>query len=183
MRAVTGGYGSSRVVPFYAVAPLDALTERAGPGVTIRAADGSDMQSAVEVARTSDVALVFASDIEAEGQDRSGLTISGKLLFAVAAANPRTVVVLNVGGPVGFSVDGSIITSWVDAVPAIVQAWYPGEEDGHAIASVLFGDVNPSAKLPVTFPRSLDDAPANTLAQYPGVNDVADYSEGILVGY
>jgi beta-glucosidase len=93
---------------------------------------------------------------------------------------------------------------WADRVPAILEAWYPGEEDGHAVAALLFGDWNPSGKLPITFPKSLDDLPAKSLAQYPGIGPAepyknaefdmsakappgpggtASYSEGIFVGY
>jgi len=77
----------------------------------------------------------------------------------------------------------AVLMPWVDDVPAILEAWYPGEEDGNAVAAVLFGDVNPSGKLPLTFPKQLADLPANTLEQYPGTNGVVDYSEGIFVGY
>jgi len=72
---------------------------------------------------------------------------------------------------------------WVDKVPAILQAWYPGEEDGNAVADVLFGAFNPSAKLPITFPKKESDQPANTPAQYPGTGGTAHYTEGIFVGY
>jgi beta-glucosidase len=94
---------------------------------------------------------------------------------AVAAANPNTVVVLKSGS--------AVLMPWVDAAPAILEAWYPGEEDGNAVAAVLFGDFNPSGKLPITFPRNLEDLPANTPEQYPGVNGAAHYSEGVFVGY
>jgi beta-glucosidase len=94
---------------------------------------------------------------------------------AVAAANPRTVVVLNTGGPVTMP--------WLDDVAGVLEAWYPGEEAGNAAASVLFGDVNPSGKLPITFPKRLADTPASTPEQYPGVGGVAVYSEGLNVGY
>ncbi len=76
-----------------------------------------------------------------------------------------------------------MLMPWVAGVPAILEAWYPGEEDGNAVAAVLFGDVNPSGKLPLTFPVNVSDLPANTPAQYPGVNSVATYSEGVFVGY
>jgi beta-glucosidase len=93
----------------------------------------------------------------------------------VAAANPNTVVVLNTGDPV--------LMPWLSQVKGVVEAWYPGEEDGNAISAVLFGQVNPSGKLPVTFPSSEGDVPANTPQQWPGVNGVATYSEGLSVGY
>jgi beta-glucosidase len=72
---------------------------------------------------------------------------------------------------------------WIDQVPALLQAWYPGMEGGNAIAAILFGDVNPSGKLPFTFPRRLADSPAHALKAYPGENGVVRYSEGLLVGY
>jgi beta-glucosidase len=94
---------------------------------------------------------------------------------AVTAANPRTVVVVKSGGPV--------LMPWKDRVPAILEAWYPGQEDGNAVAALLFGDVNPSGKLPVTFPAADGDVPAHTPQQYPGVNGTGTYSEGLQVGY
>jgi Glycosyl hydrolase family 3 C-terminal domain/Fibronectin type III-like domain/Malectin domain len=93
----------------------------------------------------------------------------------VLQANPHTIVVLNTGAPV--------LMPWLNQAQAIVEAWYPGQEDGNAIAAVLFGDVNPSGKLPMTFPASANDVPANTPAQYPGINSQAQYSEGVFVGY
>jgi beta-glucosidase len=121
---------------------------------------------------------VLVEDSETEGSDRPNLSLSGNqnaLVSAVAAANPRTIVVSKTGGP--------ILMPWVNQVPAILQAWYPGEEDGNAVADVLFGKFNPSGKLPITFPRNETDVPANTTAQYPGTNGTAHYSEGIFVGY
>jgi len=72
---------------------------------------------------------------------------------------------------------------WLKDVPAVIQAWYPGMEGGHALAGILFGDVNPSGKLPCTFPRQLSDSPAHALNAYPGQNGVETYTEGLLVGY
>ena len=136
------------------------------------------LDEAVALARTSDVAVVFASDFETEGEDLRDIDLPGAqnaLIAAVAAANPRTIVVLNTGS--------AVTMPWVDAVPAVLEAWYPGQEDGHAIAAVLFGDANPSAKLPVSFPRRLADVPASTPAQWPGVGGQVRYSEGLQVGY
>jgi beta-glucosidase len=99
-----------------------------------------------------------------------------ELIRRVVEANPRTIVVLISGGAVEMS-------EWIDHVPAVVQAWYPGLEGGHAIASVLFGDVNPSGKLPCTFPKQLQDSPAHALGAYPGKDGVERYEEGLLVGY
>jgi beta-glucosidase len=97
------------------------------------------------------------------------------LIRAVSAANPKTVVVLQSPGPVTMP--------WLRRVGAVIEAWQPGEEGGHAIADVLLGKVNPSGKLPVTYPRSLADVPARTRAQFPGIDGRAVYSEGVLVGY
>jgi beta-glucosidase len=137
-----------------------------------------DLAEAVAAARRSDVAVVFAANKDTEATDRTTLRLPGyqdQLIEAVAAVNPRTVVVLNTGGPV--------LMPWLDKVAGVMEAWYPGEEHGTAAASVLFGDVDPSGRLPITFPRSLADTPTNTPEQYPGVNDVATYSEGLDVGY
>lgn len=177
VRAMTGGGGSSHVSPLYAVDPVPSIRNRVGPEVTVNFTDGSNIPAAVSLAQSSDVAIVMVGDNETEGQDHP-LSLSGNqddLVQSITAANPNTVVVLKSGS--------AILMPWVDSVPAILEAWYPGEEDGNAVAAVLFGDFNPSGKLPITFPRSLDDLPANTPEQYPGVNDVAHYSEGVFVGY
>jgi beta-glucosidase len=134
---------------------------------------------AAAVAAASDVALVFvglSDEWESEGFDRPDMELVGDqaaLIEKVAAANASTVVVLNTGSP--------ITMNWLDRVAAVVQAWYPGQECGHAIADVLFGDVNPSGRLPQTFPRRLEDNPA--YINYPGENGRVLYGEGIFVGY
>jgi beta-glucosidase len=173
-----GGGGSGHVDPLYTVTPLQGIAARAGANVSVSVDDGSDIARAVAAAKEADVAVVKVGDSETEGSDRPNLSLPGNqdaLVAAVAAANPHTVVVLNTGAPV--------LMPWLDAVPAVVEAWYPGEEDGNALAAVLFGDVNPSGKLPVTFPRTEDQVPASTPAQYPGINGVATYSEKLEVGY
>ena len=93
----------------------------------------------------------------------------------MSRANPDTVVVLNTGS--------AVTMPWLDSVKAVVEAWYPGQEDGNSIADILFGKVDPSGKLPVTFPVGLADVPASTPAQWPGVGGTVQYSEGLLVGY
>ncbi|HWC79295.1 MAG TPA: glycoside hydrolase family 3 C-terminal domain-containing protein [Pseudonocardiaceae bacterium] len=175
--ARTGGGGSSHVDPLYTVPPVQGIQDRA-PGATVSYADGSDVSAAATLAKSSDVAVVMVGDDETEGTDRPGLSLSGnqdQLVEAVAAANPHTIVVIKSGGPV--------LMPWIGQVSSVVEAWYPGEEDGNVVASVLFGDVNPSGKLPITFPRAQTDLPTQTAQQYPGVNGVADYSEGLDVGY
>ena len=136
------------------------------------------LQQAVRAARRSTVAVVFASNFETEGSDLPGITlpaVENQLISAVAAANPDTIVVLNSGS--------AVTMPWLAAVKGVVEAWYPGQDDGDEIAAVLFGDVNPSGKLPVTFPRSLAQVPARTKRQWPGVGGKVHYSEGVLVGY
>jgi beta-glucosidase len=113
---------------------------------------------------------------ESEGFNRPDLDLMGEqnaLIEAVAAANPRTVVVLNTGSPVTMP--------WLDKVAAVVQAWFPGQECGNAIADVLFGAVNPSGRLPQTFPKRIEDTPA--YISYPGCNGEIQYNEGIFLGY
>lgn len=176
-KAMTGGGGSSHVVPLYTVAPVDGIQQRAGGQVKVQFDDGTNIAQAAALAKDADVAIVMVGDNATEGKDHK-LTLLGSqddLVQAVAAANPHTVVVLKTGSPV--------LMPWVDNVPAILQAWYPGEEDGNAVAAVLFGDVNPSGKLPLTFPKQLSDLPANTPEQYPGVKDQVFYTEGVFVGY
>ncbi len=134
---------------------------------------------AVALAKKSDVAVVIASlngEWESEGFDRIDMKLPGQqdeLIRQVLAANPNTIVVLNVGSPVEMP--------WVNEVPAILQLWYDGQEQGNALADILFGDVNPSGKLPTTFPVRLQDNPA--YINYPGENGKVHYGEGIFVGY
>lgn len=136
------------------------------------------LTDAVDAAKQSDLALVIvgtSGNIESEGFDRTSLDLplgQNALIEAVLNANPRTVVVLTTGAPV--------LMPWVDAVPAIVQAWFGGEQAGPALADILFGDVNPAGKLPVTFLKAWKDSPA--FATYPG-DGKTFYSEGIFVGY
>lgn len=176
-RAMTGGGGSSHVVPLYTVDPIAGIEKRVGSNVKVTFANGRDIEPAVALAKSADVAIVMVGDRETEGRDHP-LTLRGnqdELVEAVAAANPHMVVVLKSGSV--------MLMPWLDKVPALLEAWYPGEEDGNAVAAVLFGDVNPSGKLPITFPRKLTDLPANTPEQYPGVDGAVHYSEGIFVGY
>lgn len=133
---------------------------------------------AADVARAADVAVVVVSVPASEGWDRSTLALPAdqdKLIAAVAAANPRTAVVLNSSS--------AVTMPWLSSVGAVVEAWYPGQTAGTALARVLFGDVNPSGKLPVTFPASDAQRPALPTVEYPGDGDDVYYAEGLLVGY
>jgi beta-glucosidase len=135
-------------------------------------------REAVAAARSAKVAVVFANLFGKEGKDLPNIDLPSSqnaLISAVADANPNSVVVLNTGA--------AVTMPWLSQVDAVVEAWYPGQDDGTDIAAVLFGDVNPSGKLPVTFPRSLSQVPANTQRQWPGVDGRVYYSEGLLVGY
>ena len=140
----------------------------------------STMAKTAQLAREADVAIVcigLSPQFEGEGYDRPNIDIPGQqneLIQTVVSANPNTIVVLINGTPLD-------MTSWIDQVPAIVEAWYPGMEGGHAIADILFGDVNPSGKLPDTFAKKLGDYPS--MATYPGKDGKVFYSDGLYVGY
>jgi beta-glucosidase len=174
---VEGG-GSSHVVAPYVISPLQGIRKRAGAAIKVSYSDGSDVAGAAGVAKGASLAIVFASTVEGEGHDRPNLELPGnqdQLISTVAAANPRTIVILNTGGPV--------LMPWVDHVRGVIEAWYPGQEDGNAIAAVLFGDVDPAGKLTLTFPRTADKIPTSTPEQWPGVNGTSTYSEKLNVGY
>jgi len=140
----------------------------------------SAMDKAVDAAKNADAAVVFVglSDaVEVETRDRKELglpTEQEDLIRAVAKANPKTVVVVTSGGPV-------TMANWVGQVPAVIQAFYYGEEGGNAIADVLFGKISPSGKLPATFLKRWEDSPA--YGRYPGDGKTVSYDEGIFVGY
>jgi beta-glucosidase len=174
---VEGG-GSSGVIAPYAVSPLAGIRKRAGARVTVTYADGNDLRSTADMARSADVAIIFVHTDETEGRDRPNLKLPGnqdQLIATVAAANKRTIVVLDTGGPV--------LMPWLDHVDGLLEAWYPGQEDGNAIAAVLYGDFNPSAKLPLTFPRTAAELPTAHQEQWPGDDGRSIYSEKLNVGY
>ncbi len=135
-------------------------------------------QRAAELAAQADVAIIFAGmprGFESEGRDRPHMRLPGpqdELIRAVARANKRTIVVLNCGAPVEMP--------WIDDVPAVMLAYYPGQEGGNALANLLLGHVNPSGRLSVTYPKRYEDNP--TYINYPGAREV-HYGEGIFVGY
>lgn len=199
---VLSGGGSSQVIPLggpalrirltrqkdpipYAMifdpsSPLKAIVA-AAPGARVTYADGRDARAAATLARSADVAIVFATQWEMEGHDSETLALprdQDRLIAAVAAANPRTIVVLETGNPVTMP--------WRDRVGAIIEAWYPGQRGGEAIANVLFGVVDPSGRLPLTFPASTAQLPRH---EVPGRTNPwnttfpVDYREGAAVGY
>ena len=177
-RAYTGGGGSSQVVPYYSVSPAQGIAARAGTRVHVASDDGSDVARAVALARRSDVVVVVVGDTSREGKDRTSMDLPGnqnQLVAALTAANPKTVVVLHTGGAVAMP--------WLAQAHTLLEAWYPGEEHGNALAAVLFGDVDPSGRLPVTFPTGADRVPAMGAPGYPAGPNGYDYGEGLRVGY
>ncbi|PSJ38439.1 beta-glucosidase family protein [Allosphingosinicella deserti] len=197
-RGVLSGGGSSQTYPaggnavpdlepktwpgpvvYYPNAPLAAIRAQA-PNAQVTFVDGRDPAAAARAAAEADVALVFVTQWASESIDAS-MTLPDNqdaLVSAVAAANPKTVAILETGGPV--------LMPWADRVAGILEAWYPGTAGGDAIANLLFGKVNPSGKLPVTFPRDETQLPRQVrpgtgLAQ----NEMfaIDYSEGAAIGY
>jgi beta-glucosidase len=146
---------------WFPTSPLKNIRAKA-PGANVQFNAGTDPASATALAKNSDVAIVFAHQWESEGMDLETLALSDHqddLISAVAAANPHTIVVLENGSPV--------LMPWVTKVNAVVEAWYPGTRGAEALANILFGDVNPSAKLPITFPKSDADLPHPTLVKPP----------------
>ncbi|MBV9802899.1 MAG: glycoside hydrolase family 3 C-terminal domain-containing protein [Solirubrobacterales bacterium] len=137
------------------------------------------IDQAVAAAKSASNAVVVVSDdTESEATDRLSLNLPSaqdELISKVAAANPHTTVVIDAGAPVAMP--------WVGQVGAVLDAWYPGQSSGTSLARVLFGQVNPSGHLPVTFPTSLSQVPASSPSQFPGVNGQLQYSEGLQVGY
>ena len=138
------------------------------------------LADAVAAAKKADAAIVFtgsSAQFESEGFDRSQFGLPPKqdeLILAILAANPRTAVVLLTGSPVDME-------AWVEKVPAVLQAWFPGLEGGNALADLISGKANPSGKLPLSFPKKLDDVPSNK--NFPGSETTVRYSEGLMVGY
>ncbi|MBW8192473.1 glycoside hydrolase family 3 C-terminal domain-containing protein [Neiella marina] len=141
------------------------------------------IQQAANAARNADTAIVFigrSGEWDTEGSDLEDISLPGRqneLVEAVLEANPNTIVVLQTGGPVELP--------WLESVPAVLQAWYPGQECGNAIADVLFGDQEPTGRLPQTFPRCWSDNPTHTNSplNYPGIDGQVEYGEGLDIGY
>jgi beta-glucosidase len=184
-----GGKSSAAIAPFYQVSVLDGVTKAAGPNITVGLAQGChrfetsdpvDMAAAVDLATKSDVAIVVVgtdNTYEGEGLDVASINLPGdqeQLIEAVAAVNKHTIVVLNQGGP-------TAMDKWINKVDGVVEMWYAGEEQGNAVAQILFGDVNPSGKLPVTI--GVARADYSDADNYPGPGDAMKYTEGIYVGY
>jgi beta-glucosidase len=179
---------------WFPTSPLKSIRAKA-PGAKVQFDSGADPAAAATLAKNSDVAIVFVHQWESEGMDLDSLSLpdhQDELIAKVASANPRTIVVIESGGPVTMP--------WVDQVSGILEAWYAGSSGSDAVANIIFGDVNPSAKLPITFPKSEADLPHPTVVKPPKVTVDADrqgwkriagglppfpvtYDEGVKVGY
>jgi beta-glucosidase len=181
---------------WFPTSPLKSIRAKAS-GAKVQFDSGADPSAAAALAKNSDVVIIFAYQWESEGMDLPSLALPAHqddLIAKVAAANPHTVVVVESGGPVTMP--------WADKVSAILEAWFAGSSGSDAVANVLFGDVNPSAKLPLTFPRTEADLPHPTVVQPPPEsipddkrpdvwNQIATglapfqvaYDEGVKVGY
>jgi beta-glucosidase len=204
------GGGSATIKPPYEITALAGISNRLGGNVKLIYAQGYNppvgpgrvdfrpepetiappldssklVVEAVAAAKSADVVIYVGGlnhhgGYDTEGADRKNIKLPGgqdELIQKVVQANPRTIVVLMGGGAVEMD-------AWLAQVPALLYAWYPGLEGGNALAYVLFGDVNPSGKLPCTFPKRLADSPAHALDAYPGINGTVVYKEGLLVGY
>ncbi len=136
------------------------------------------IEEAAQVARDAAIVVAGLSDyFESEGYDRPDTALPGRqdeLIEAVAESNENTIVVLNAGTQI-------VMTRWLDKVAGLIVAGYPGQEGGHALGEILFGDVNPSGKLPITMPKLPEDHSGH--GHYPGENGVVRFGEGIFVGY
>ena len=172
---------NSGTTPGSSGAPLGhaAIAARAGSGVAVTY-DPSTGPTATTAgaAAAAKVAIVFVNKVQNEGRDAPDLSLSddqNALVAAVAAANPNTIVVLNTSA--------GVIMPWLGQVKGVVEAWLGGEQGGNALASILYGDVNPGGKLPLTFPASVEQSPTSTPAQWPGVGNTVNYSEGLDMGY
>jgi beta-glucosidase len=173
---MSAGFGAMHVRSNQVVTALSALRGRLGG--RLRYSSGASVSGAAALARSSTVAIVVVNDVESEGRDRTTLALSAQqdqLVQAVASANRRTVVVLETGGPV--------LMPWSGEVAAILETWYPGQDAGTSLVQLLSGAVDPSGKLPMTWPTSETARPDASPSQFGGVQGRTHYDDGIDVGY
>ena len=172
------GGGSGGVDSSNTVWPLTGIQNAVGPNVKVTYTAGddngtTDIPQAVAAAQAATDAIIFVNLPEGEESDLTSLDLSSTdetMIADVAAANPNTIVVINSGGPV--------VMPWLNSVAGVFENWYGGGETGAAMAALIFGTVDPSGKLPVTFPASLSQVPAQTTAQWPGTSTGVDLQRG-----
>jgi len=177
------GGGSGGVNSANTVWPITGIQNAVGSNVTVTYTAGDDngtidIPNAVAAAKAATDAIIYVSLPEGEESDLASLNLSSTdetMIEDVAAANPNTIVVINSGGPV--------VMPWLNSVAGVFENWYGGGETGAATAALIFGTADPSGKLPVTFPSSLSQVPAQTTAQWPGTSTGVTYSEGVDIGY
>jgi beta-glucosidase len=177
------GGGSGTVTSAKTVWPVTGIQDEVGPKVTVTYTPGdddgtTDIPKAVAAAKAATDAIVYVNSPEGEEHDLTTLDLSAAdetMIKQVAAVNRNTIVVINSGSPVTMP--------WLNDVAGVFENWYGGGETGAATAALIFGKVDPSGKLPVTFPASLSQVPAHTTAQWPGTKSGVDYSEGTDIGY
>ncbi|HEY1486279.1 MAG TPA: glycoside hydrolase family 3 C-terminal domain-containing protein, partial [Micromonosporaceae bacterium] len=177
------GGGSGGVDSSNTVWPITGIQNAVGPNVKVTYTPGNDngtanIPQAVAAAQAATDAIVFVNLPEGEESDLTSLDLSStdeSMISQVAAANHNTIVVINSGGPV--------VMPWLSSVAGVFENWYGGQETGAATAALIFGAADPSGKLPVTFPSSLSQVPAQTTAQWPGTPTGPIYSEGVNIGY
>lgn len=185
----TGG-DSAQIKTLYEICPLMGIKMRLGGNAKVIYSKGYCAEeenrealilAAVEAAKNAEVSIIIGGLThvdDTEGHDRENLKLpygQDELIRRVLEVNKNTIVVFLSGSPIEMG-------SWLQDAPAVLQTWYAGMEGGYALAKVLFGDINPSGKLPVTFPRKLEDSPAHSIGEFPGGEKV-EYKEGIFVGY
>ena len=179
---IAGG-GSGTVTSSNTTWPITGIQDAVGPNVSVQYTAGddngtADIQNAVNLAAASTDAVIVVNVAEDEEMDLSTLDLSSAdetMISDVAAVNKNTIVVLNTGSPV--------VMPWLPQVAGVFETWYPGQTVGTALAALIFGKADPSGKLPVTFPASLSQVPAQTTAQWPGTAAGVDFSEGVDIGY
>jgi beta-glucosidase-like glycosyl hydrolase len=177
------GGGSGTVTSSNTIWPITGIQNAAGPNVKVTYTPGNDngttdIPQAVAAAKAATDAIIYVNAPEGEETDLTTLDLSAtdeSMISQVAAANPNTIVVINSGSPV--------VMPWLNSVAGVFENWYGGQETGAAMAALIFGTVNPSGKLPLTFPSSLSQVPAQTTAQWPGTSTGVTYSEGVKIGY
>jgi beta-glucosidase len=189
--ACLGGGGSSKVIPLYTVPPLDGMQDvlrELGSSATVTnvtvADELSNLNEAKKAGGNADMVVLMAGLVATEGADQQNANLpneQNRMLDELLGINPATVVVLKDSNPV--------LMPWIDKAPAVLEVWNQGAEDGHVVADLLFGVVNPSGKVPTSYPRSENDTLyAGRPERYPGTDEgdgypVIRYSEGLEIGY